>query len=89
MENNDKTEEIQGFAYCYLSKEEIGIITGIDPLDLNDTDHAHYRAFMKGRLMRKAEFNNSLIQLSKQLSSPAMAIEYKIAENTHLNDLKR
>ena len=34
--------------------------------------------FMTGRIKRKAEFHDSIIQLSKQLSSPAMQIEQKI-----------
>lgn len=86
--NKSVINEIESLAYRYLSREEISAVTETELSDLRDKEHPHYRAFIKGRLLRKAEFNHSLIQLSKQLSSPAMAIEYKIAEQTHLNDLK-
>lgn len=80
--------EVEDFAYKYMSKEDIAIITGVDILSLSDQNNQAGLAFLKGRLKRKAEFNYSLIKLTNQLSSPAMAIEYKIAEQTFLNDLK-
>lgn len=84
-----KEKEIEHFAYRYLDKEEIAIVVGI-PLDqLIDPEHSFGKAFMKGRLMRKAEFNDSVIRLSSQLSSPAMAIEQKIAEQIYINDLRK
>lgn len=82
-------EEVQGFAYKYLLKNEIALITGVALDHLNDPEHPAGIAFLKGRYLRKAEFNGSLIQLSKQLSSPAMAIEHKIAESAYLNDSKK
>lgn len=82
-------EEVQGFAYKYLLKNEIALITGVSQNHLNDPEHPAGIAFLKGRYLRKAEFNGSLIQLSKQLSSPAMAIEHKIAESAYLNDSKK
>lgn len=81
--------EIEGFAYKYLLKNEIALITGVSLEHLNDPDHAAGIAFLKGRYLRKAEFNGNIIQLSKQLSSPAMAIEHKIAESVYLNDSKK
>jgi|GEM_PF-1222194 len=81
--------EIQGFAYKYLLKNEIALITGVSLDHLNDPEHPAGIAFLKGRYLRKAEFNGNIIQLSKQLSSPAMAIEHKIAESAYLNDSKK
>lgn len=89
MYSDEVLSEIEGFAYKYLLKHEIALITGADPSDLGNPDHPAGVAFLKGRYRRKAEFNDSLIQLSKQLSSPAMAIEYKIAESAYLNDQKK
>lgn len=81
--------EVEQFAYKYLTKPEIALVTDV-PVDvINDPCHAAGKAFLKGRLKRKAEFNGKLIQLSNQLSSPAMAIEYKIAESTHLTDQRK
>ena len=80
--------EIEGFAYCYLEKHEIAAITGAILECLSDPEHEVGKAFLKGRYRRKAEFNQNLIKLSNQLSSPAMAIEQKIAEQAWLNDLK-
>ena len=81
--------EVEGLSYRYMLKHEICLITGVSLNDINDPDHPIGIAFLKGRYRRKAEFNDSLIQLSKQLSSPAMAIESKVAEHTWLNDMKK
>ena len=88
MYNENVLQEVTEFAYKYLSITEIALITGVDRLDLKDPESPAGIAFLKGRYMRKAEFNSSVISLSKQLSSPAMAIESKIAEMTFLNDQK-
>jgi glutamate synthase domain-containing protein 3 len=80
--------EVEDFAYRYMQRGEIAIITGVDEADIGDQGCHVGQAFLRGRLKRKAELNGSIIQLTKQLSSPAMAIEYKIAEQTYLNDLK-
>ena len=85
---NETLQEVQDFAYKYMSREEIATITGVDLPRLMDREDAAGLAFIKGRLLRKAEFNHSLIRLTNQLSSPAMAIEHKIQEQTFLNDLK-
>lgn len=81
--------EIENFAYCYMLREETAIITGVDLDSLIDQECAAGIAFLRGRLKRKAEFHNNLIQLSKQLSSPAMTIEHKIAQDTYLNDIRK
>lgn len=88
MYSEDLLQEVTTFAYKYLLVPEIALITGIDKFDLKDPDNEAGIAFLKGRYMRKAEFNSSVISLSKQLSSPAMAIESKIAEAAFLNDQK-
>ena len=80
--------DVEQYAYRYLSKYEISIICGVSEALLNRDDHAVGRAFLRGRFKRKAEFHDSIIQLSKQLSSPAMQIEQKIAEQTFINDWK-
>jgi len=89
MNNPDILKEVFSFAYQYMSAKEISVITGVDLVDLKDEDSAAHKEFQKGRLLRKAEFHASVIQLSKQLSSPAMTIEQKIAEQVHINDLKK
>jgi len=81
--------EIENFAYLYLEKREIAIVTGCDIESLNNEDSPECKAFMTGRLKRKAEFNRSLIKLTDQLSSPAMAIEHKLANTVQVNDRKR
>ena len=81
--------EVEAFAYKYMSRQEIALITGVSIDRLKDEEDPAGMAFLKGRLMRKAEFNGAVIQLTKQLSSPAMAIEKGIAESTYLNDIKR
>jgi hypothetical protein len=85
--NHEHLQEVENFAYLYLTKVETALITGVDSIDLNDPEHELYRAFQKGRLRRKAEFNGAVIKLTNQHSSPAMAIEQKIAEAAALNDL--
>lgn len=89
MLSEDILNEIQTFAYQYLTREEISIITGVEDESLRDLENEAGKAFMKGRLLRKAEYHQSVINLSKQLSSPAMLIESKIAEQTYLNDNTR
>jgi hypothetical protein len=81
--------EIESFAYLYLEKHEIALITGCDIESLNNEYSAECKAFITGRLKRKAEFNRSLIRLTDQLSSPAMAIEHKLATTVQVNDKKR
>lgn len=81
-------KEVESLAYRYMSIDEIALITGVPVGDIADGETPTGTAFLRGRLMRKAEFNESLIQLSKQLSSPAMMMENKLAESTRINDLK-
>lgn len=81
-------EDIEYYSYRYLSKSEIAVITGVPLSLLDNVEHGIGKAFLKGRYMRKAEFHDSIIKLSKQLSSPAMQIEQKIAEQTFINDSK-
>jgi len=84
-----KLKEIEDFSYRYLRINEIALVTGVE-LDLfKEEGHAVYMAFHKGRLIRKAEYNEKLIQLSNQLSSPAMALEKALAEDVKLDDLKK
>ena len=76
-----KLKEIEDFSYRYLRINEIALVTGVE-LDLfKEEGHAVYMAFHKGRLIRKAEYNEKVIQLSNQLSSPAMALEKALAED--------
>lgn len=84
----EQLAEVEEFAYKYLQRSEIEIITGVLAIDMSQEETNAGKAFLKGRLKRKAELHTSIIQLTKQLSSPAMAIEFKIAEQTYLNDLK-
>lgn len=87
--NEEQLNDIELFAYQYMLRADISLITGVGIDRLVNPEDPAGIAFLKGRLMRKAKFNGSLIQLTDQLSSPAMQIESKIAENTYLNDLKR
>ena len=89
MMGEELLQEIESFAYRYMLIDEIAVITGVPASDIADPDGPAGQAFLRGRLKRKAEFNDSLIQLSKQLSSPAMVIENKLAENTRINDMKQ
>lgn len=89
MHSDEQLKEIEIFAYQYLTREEIEIITGISSELLRNLESDAGKAFMKGRLLRKAEYHQSVIDLSKQLSSPAMLIESKIAQETYLNDNTR
>lgn len=89
MYSQEQLDEVQTFAYQYLTREEIETITGIPVEFLRNFDCDAGKAFAKGRLIRKAEYNQSVINLSKQLSSPAMLIESKIAEQAYLNDQTR
>lgn len=89
MHSEEVLKEIETFAYQYLTREEISIITGVKIELLRDLEDEAGKAFMKGRLLRKAEYHQSVINLSKQLSSPAMLIESKIAAETYLNDNTR
>jgi hypothetical protein len=85
----EQLQEIEDFAYKYLQKKEIALILDFDATLLEDGDHPIFKAFWRGRLKRKAQFNFNVIQLSDQLSSPAQNIEAKIAENIYLDDKKR
>ncbi len=85
MESREELlQEIEELAYCYMKLDEITIITEIQAELMAKPEFM--LAFKKGRLKRKAEFNSKLIQLSNQLSSPAMNIESEIAKETYLND---
>lgn len=86
--SNEILKEIEDLSYRYMLVEEISIITDVSIDDLMAEGTEARKAFLRGRLMRKAEFNESLIQLSKQLSSPAMMMENKLAEGTRINDLR-
>ncbi|HEY0056286.1 MAG TPA: hypothetical protein VGB63_13095 [Pedobacter sp.] len=81
-------EEIQSFAYKYLSAEEISIIVEVEVLEILDPTTLYGKAFLKGKLLRKAKFNDNVIRLSDQLSSPAQAIELKIAEAAALGGVR-
>lgn len=81
----EELQEIQDLAYKYMSREDIALIRGLNIEDLQDNDHPYGRAFLKGKLLRKAAFNYAVIRLSDQLSSPAQAIELKLAQ---LNEMK-
>lgn len=86
----EQLAEIEEFAYKYLSREEIALVLELpDPTVFDDEESPVFVAFWKGRLKRKAKFNASIIELSDQLSSPAQAIEIKLAEKTALNDKKK
>lgn len=88
MEEMTITEQIEYYAYRYLSKKEISTIVEVDPCRLDDDQSAEGRSFLIGRYKRKAEFHDSIIKLSAQLSSPAMQIERDIAEQVYINDSK-
>lgn len=81
-------KEIEHLAYRYLEKPEIALVTGIAVVVIDDESSEYGKAFLKGRLLRKAKFNESIIKLTDQLSSPAMAIELKIADAITINDKK-
>src|SRR3546814_2930908 len=81
MLTDEQLQEIESFAYRYMLIGEIALITGVDAAQLADPDGPAGQAFLRGRLKRKAEFHESLIQLSKQLSSPAMVIENRSEEH--------
>jgi len=84
----DALKEIEDFAYRYLEKSEIALVTGVPLVKIDDESSLEGIAFLKGRLLRKAKFNESIIKLTDQLSSPAMAIELKIADAITINDRK-
>lgn len=82
--------EVEQFAYNYMSKEEIALIMELeDRASFDDEESKLYKSFWKGRLQRKAKFNGSVISLSDQLSSPAQAIEIKMAEKAAISDKKK
>jgi hypothetical protein len=85
--NQDKLEEVELLAYRYMSYDEIRLITELTPEQMQD--EGVEKAILIGRLKRKSEFRGKLIALSDQLSSPAMNIEIKRAEETSLNDQLR
>lgn len=88
MSNEELLKEIEEFAYAYMSKAETAIFAECDIELLNDEENPIGKAFLIGRLRRKVKFNQVVIALSDQLSSPAMAIELKLAEQTYLNDIR-
>lgn len=89
MHSEEQLKEVETFAYQYLTREEINLVTGISIEEMKDQNSDVGIAFNRGRLIKKAEYNQSVINLSKQLSSPAMLIESKIAQETYLNDNTR
>jgi hypothetical protein len=87
--NNEILKEIEELAYVYLSKKEIALVTGLpDQEQLADETSAAGIAFLKGRIRRKAQYHKNITALSDQLSSPAQAIEAKLADKTYLDDFK-
>lgn len=88
MHSEELLKEVEHFSYLYLTSKEISLVTGIDREELQDYECEAGKAFIKGRLLRKAEYHQAVITLSKQMSSPAMLIESKIAEQSSLNEFK-
>jgi len=88
MVNDQTLKDIEDFAYAYMSKDETALFAGIDAINLEDEKSPEGKAFVIGRLKRKVKFNQVIMALSDQLSSPAMAIELKLAEKTYLNDIR-
>jgi hypothetical protein len=88
--SKEELQEVEDFAYKYLEKKEIAIILGIKDLSVFEKEEDPvYIAFMTGRLKRKAQFNDNVIKLSDQLSSPAQNIEAGLAKTIYLNDKKK
>jgi hypothetical protein len=83
--DGNKLQEIEDFSYRYLELADIALIVGIAVNEFTD-DSKYLRAFKVGRLKRKAKFNENIIKLTDQLSSPSMAIEQKMAEQAKIND---
>lgn len=82
--SNEKLDEIELLAYRYMLKDEIILIAELNQDEASSMEFE--KAFLTGRLKRKADFNGKLIALSDQLSSPAMNIENQLAAETALKD---
>jgi hypothetical protein len=75
---NNKLHEIEKFAGLGMPPKEIEIIveleegTILNNLNRNHTPEA--KAYLKGKLLLKAELNKSIITLAKQGSGPAQTM---------------
>lgn len=78
-------EDIETYAYRYMLKSEIEIILGATS-DIWIDEVEAVNAFNRGRLKRKADLNGKIIELSNQLSSPAILLEKTVSVETFLND---
>lgn len=81
----NEIQEIENLAYRYMLKPEIATIICLSEEVIFSQQDA-INAFNKGRLLRKADLNGKIIELSNQLSSPAILLETKLSDETFLND---
>jgi hypothetical protein len=81
----NEIQEIENLAYRYMLKHEIATIICLSE-EVIFSEQEAINAFNKGRLLRKADLNGKIIELSNQLSSPAILLETKLSDETFLND---
>jgi hypothetical protein len=75
MTDKNKLKEIEYLSSLQFSVDEIAISTGFNLIDfkkkIKNKKSKEYLSFQKGRLLTQAEVRKSILQMSKQGSTPA------------------
>lgn len=82
MLSDDQKAEIEAFAGCFFSPDEIHEITGVNP----QVD-GFKEAFRRGSLISESEIRKSIISLAKSGSSPAQTLAWKMLEQQKRNSI--
>ncbi|MGI4870432.1 MAG: hypothetical protein ACRYFX_04550 [Janthinobacterium lividum] len=67
----EQTTEVERLAGLMFSAHEVGLITGLDSLNIDD---AFELAMLRGRLREEAEVRKSVFELAKAGSAPAQTL---------------
>lgn len=87
----DELAEVENMASYFFNPEEIAIVLGKPPGDLEDelldeTTDA-YRAYQRGKLKSKLELRKSILTLAKQGSGPAQTLALRLLDDLESQQL--
>ena len=88
---NELLAELESLASFFFSPDEVAIVLGIDPADLEDEllDESSdvYKAYQKGMLKSKLELRKSILTLAKQGSGPAQTLAMRLLDDLESKQL--
>jgi len=87
----DQLDEVENLSSYFFSCDEIAIVLGLEPADLEDEllDDASdvYRAYQRGKLKSKLELRKSILTLAKQGSGPAQTLAMRLLDDLESREL--